>query len=171
LGDGVKHTYEAMFLVDSGMASSDWDGVISTINTIMTRGDAEVINLRKWDERRLAYDIAGHRRGTYLLSYFKADPARIGSIERDVKLNESLLRVLILRADHVTPEQMEADTPAMRSADRPHDSSQTARRPRDFDDPDRNDAAQQDTDSEKEQSSDDDPDVQTGDEDEGQTDS
>ena len=112
--EGVKRIYEAMFVVDSGAASSDWDGVVATINTIMRRNEADVISVRKWDDRRLAYDISGHRRGMYVLSYFNADPDRIGGIERDVRLNESILRVMVLRGDHVTEEGMNADTPALR---------------------------------------------------------
>ena len=113
MANSLERIYEGMFLVDSAVATSDWDGVISVINTIFERAQAEVINLRKWDERRLCYDVKGHKRGTYILSYFRADPEVIRNIERDVQLNETILRVLILRADHLTQEEIEATTPAM----------------------------------------------------------
>ena len=115
MAENAKRLYEAMYLVDSAWATADWDGVIQAINTIMTRTQAEVVNIRKWDERRLCYDMAGRKRGLYILSYFYCLPEKITQIERDVQLNEMLLRVLVLRADHVTPEDMEAPTPALRA--------------------------------------------------------
>lgn len=113
LSSSLKQTYEAMFLVDSAEATANWSDVLTAVNTVMERAEAEVISLRKWDERRLIYEIAGSKRGTYILCYFKSDPSAVSGIERDVQLSESLLRVLILRADPITEEAMQAPTPAM----------------------------------------------------------
>jgi len=103
-----------MFLVDSADATARWDEVEAAIQTVMERGGAEVISLQKWDERRLAYDIAGRKRGMYILCYFRAEPSVISGIERDVRLNELLLRVLVLKAEHITEEDMNSPTPAQR---------------------------------------------------------
>ena len=113
LSSSLKQTYEAMFLVDSAEATANWSETLTAVNTVMERAEAEVISLRKWDERRLIYEIAGCKRGTYILCYFKSGPSAISGIERDVQLSESLLRVLILRADQITEESMQAPTPAM----------------------------------------------------------
>ena len=113
LSSSLKQTYEAMFLVDSAEATANWSETITAVNTVMERAEAEVISLRKWDERRLIFEIAKCKRGTYILCYFKSDPSAISGIERDVQLSESLLRVLILRADQITEESMQAPTPAM----------------------------------------------------------
>ena len=69
----TKKLYEAMFLVDSAQAGSDWDGTMAVINRVLERADADVVALRKWDDRKLAYDIEHKERGTYILSYFRAD--------------------------------------------------------------------------------------------------
>ena len=95
----VKRLYEGMFLVDSALAAADWDGTLAMIDNILKRADAEIVVLRKWDERRLAYDIEHKSRGTYILAYFKADTQRIGGIEKDVQLNEKIMRVLILTTE------------------------------------------------------------------------
>jgi len=109
----IKRTYEGLFLVDSARAAADWNRVTGTIEKILSRSEAEIVSLRKWDERKLAYEINKKSRGTYILVYFNCDPARIGSIERDVQLSESVIRVLILRADRMPAEMMEKPTPAM----------------------------------------------------------
>lgn len=95
----TKRLYEAMFLVDSAQAASDWDGTMGAIETVLKRADAEVVVLRKWSERRLAYDIGKVSRGTYLLCYFRAEPLRIIALEKDVRLSEMILRMLILSAE------------------------------------------------------------------------
>ena len=109
----VKRTYEGLFLVDSGEAAADWKQVTGAIEKILSRSECEVVSLRKWDDRRLAYEINKKNRGTFILVYFDCDPDRIGSIERDVQLSEKVVRVLILRTDRMTAEMMDKATPAM----------------------------------------------------------
>ena len=106
----AKKLYEAMFLVDSALAGSDWDGVLATIKTILQRAEAEIVELRKWADRRLAYEIDHKTKGTYILCYFRADGKRIRDIERDVQLSERIMRVLILNAEKQTLEAGQKDT-------------------------------------------------------------
>lgn len=102
-----KYYYEAMFLLGQAVAA-DLGGAVAHVNEILARGHAEIIALKKWDERRLAYEIKGQKRGTYILVYFKAEAKSLSHIERDCNLSEKLLRSLILRADHLTVEEMQA---------------------------------------------------------------
>ena len=104
--------YEGMFLVDSAEAGADWDGIVATIRTILEKAEAEIVSIRKWDDRRLAYEIKGKGRGTYLLCYFRADGQEIQDIEKSVQLSEKIMRVLILSAEQLTAEDIENDTPA-----------------------------------------------------------
>jgi len=110
-----KKLYEGMFLVDSAKAASDWDGINAAIKRILDRAKAEIVSMRKWDDRRLAYDIRGVSRGTYILCYFKADGGQIQSIEKAVQLSEKIIRVLILKTDQMTKEDIDKDTPAAKA--------------------------------------------------------
>lgn len=105
----AKRLYEAMFLVDSALAAADWDGTLAFIENILKRADAEIVVMRKWDERKLAYDIERKSRGTYILCYFKADTQRIAGIEKDVQLSEKVMRVLILGTEKRPAEMIEQD--------------------------------------------------------------
>jgi ribosomal protein S6 len=113
LETAVKRLYEGLFLVDSAIAAGDWQLVNDTINKILTKAGAEVVSFRKWDERKLTYDIGRVSRGTYILVYFNCDTLRVHEIERDVQLSETLMRVMILRTDRMTADEMEKPTPAM----------------------------------------------------------
>ncbi len=99
--------YEAMFLVDSAESSQNWDTVIGTIKTILERAKAEIVSIKKWDVRKLAYKINGKIRGTYILCYFKAAGERLQDIEKDVQLSEQIMRVLILSAETRAAENVE----------------------------------------------------------------
>lgn len=101
------YVYEAMFLLGQS-AAADFGGAIDHIKEILARGHAEILAMRKWDERRLAYEIRGQKRGIYILVYFRAPNDQLAHIERDCNLSERILRVLTLRADHLTPEEIQA---------------------------------------------------------------
>jgi small subunit ribosomal protein S6 len=104
--------YEGMFLIDSSLTGADWDGIIATIRTILEKAEAEIVSIEKWDDRRLAYDIKGKSRGTYILSYFRVDGGKIQDIEKSVRLSEKIMRVLILSGEQLSQEDIEKDTPA-----------------------------------------------------------
>lgn len=103
------YTYEGMFLLDS---SSDFEAASEPVKSILTRYGAELLAFKPWDDRKLAYEIRGRKRGLYVLTYFKADPEKIVEIEHDCQLDERFLRQLILRKDRLTQEQIDAVTPA-----------------------------------------------------------
>jgi small subunit ribosomal protein S6 len=103
-----------MFLIDSSLAGSDWDGTISSIKTILEKVEAEVVSINKWDDRKLAYDIKGKNRGTYILSYFRVDGDKIKDIEHSVRLSEKIMRVLILNAERLSQDDIDKETPAMK---------------------------------------------------------
>jgi len=106
LETGVKKLYEVMFLIDSAEAAKDWDGIIELVTKMLNKIEAQIISLKKWDERPLAYSIKRCSRGTYILAYFKADGLKITELERDVLLSERVMRALILRVDHLTEEDI-----------------------------------------------------------------
>ena len=95
--------YEGMFLLDSSQASKDkgWDAVTAHVHAVLERHGAQIVKSNKWGERKLAYEIARQKRGTYMLVHFNAEGAAIGRIRRDTGLSDIILRALILvDADH-----------------------------------------------------------------------
>lgn len=103
-------TYEGMFLLDAG--NPDFQAASEPVRAILTRYEAQVLAMKPWDERRLTFEISGRKRGLYVLTYFQVDPAKLTEIEHDCRLDERILRSLILRKDKITEEVINADTPA-----------------------------------------------------------
>jgi small subunit ribosomal protein S6 len=101
------NAYEGLFLFPQAQ-SGNLQGALDHLKDILGRARAELISLRKWDERRLAYEIKGNKRGVYFLVYFRAPASALKGIERACNLSELLLRSMVIRADHLTTDQMEA---------------------------------------------------------------
>jgi ribosomal protein S6 len=57
--------YEGMFLFPQS-AVADLQGTVESVKQMLTARGATICSITKWDERRLAYDIAGNKRGLYL---------------------------------------------------------------------------------------------------------
>ncbi len=104
------NTYEAMFLLGP-VGAAEPERAINMCRGVIERHGGTIILIKKWDERKLAYEISGQKRGTYIIAFFTAPGTAITGIERDVKLSEEMLRVMVLRADHLTEQDMQAVEP------------------------------------------------------------
>jgi small subunit ribosomal protein S6 len=88
-----------MLILDSNRYSRDQAGVSGQIAKFVQAVGGEMLVSRVWEERRLAYPIDGHRKGTYWLSYFKLESKQVAAVERECQLSESILRSLILKVE------------------------------------------------------------------------
>ena len=102
--------YEAMYLLGSAFAT-DLDGAQKLVRGMIEKHEGKVIVLKKWDERKLAYEIRGEKRGVYIIAFFTAPAASITPIVRDVELSDQVLRVMVTKADHLNAEEMAAVEP------------------------------------------------------------
>ena len=93
------NVYECMFLLDTSKVAGDVPAAEKQLQSILERHHAEILASRPWDERRLAYPIKNHKKGLYYLIYIRMDGKNLINIERDVALNEIILRSLVIRID------------------------------------------------------------------------
>jgi small subunit ribosomal protein S6 len=91
--------FEAMFLLDNAAAVADFDGTSGVVDQILSKNGATIVVKEKWDERKLAYEIRGHKRATYYLTYFSAPTDAPVKISADAALNEKIIRHMILVLD------------------------------------------------------------------------
>lgn len=108
MSDATIRLYEGLFLVNPTTVASSLEKAAQVVQDLLNRAQAEVVSISKWEERKLAYEISGVKRGLYMLAYFKLDGRKIASIERDVTLSDNVLRCLILRADHIGETELKA---------------------------------------------------------------
>jgi len=114
-----------MFLLDSTKAAAAWEDTVKHVHDILTKHHSEIVASRQWDERRLAYPVEGHKKGTYLLTYFKSESANLKDIAADCRLSDIILRDLVLKvhpklADHLVTQAM-TSTPNVDAEESGHD--------------------------------------------------
>jgi len=101
--------YEGMFLL--GPTGAEPEKAIAIVKAMIEKHGGKIQVIKKWDERKLAYEIGKQKRGMYIIAFFKSDGANVTALERDVKLSEEVLRALITRADHLNETEMAAVEP------------------------------------------------------------
>ncbi len=106
----VLNQYEGMFLFGAA-AAQEPQNATNIVRGMIEKHGGQILVLKRWDERKLAYEVDGQKRGTYFIAYFKAPGPAVAHIERDVKLSEQVLRVLITKADHMNLDEMNAVEP------------------------------------------------------------
>jgi len=112
MSDKTQPLYEGMFLLNMQTLGGDFHAGLNHVRDMLERAEAEVLSLRRWDERKLAFTIRGHKRGTYVYSLFRVNGNQIVNIERDCNLSDQILRAMILRADHMGDIEIEMELKA-----------------------------------------------------------
>lgn len=100
------NVYECMLILDTTKVAGDVAGIDKQLRTIMEKNGAEVLVSRPWDERRLAYPIGNQKKGLYYMVYLSAEGKVVVNIEHDCKLNEAIMRMMILKIDPKLVETM-----------------------------------------------------------------
>lgn len=95
----AQHVYEGMFILDSSRFARDAEGVSGKVEQMITAAGGEILVSRLWEERRLAYPIKNHRKGTYWLIYFRLDSLKLKELQRQLEIEDSVIRNLMLKVD------------------------------------------------------------------------
>ena len=95
----TTNVYEGLFILDSDQYARNPDEVSGQIDRYIGDYGGEVLVSRLWEERKLAYSIKGHKRGTYWLTYFKLDAAKVKDLNRQYQICDSVIRFLFVKVD------------------------------------------------------------------------
>jgi small subunit ribosomal protein S6 len=112
-----------MVLLDPELSDEALTGAVDQVSGLITGFGGEIASVKRdapWGRRRLAYPIQRFRDATYVLYHFSIAPSRIRDIERDLQLNERVLRHLFVRQDELPEAEAEsAETEAAAQAAEP----------------------------------------------------
>ncbi len=92
--------YETVFILDPGLEEADIKDEIGKVESLIASLNGEVTGVEPGGKRRLTYEIKGNKEGYYTLITFRSDPAKIAELERAYKLNEKVLRHIIVHSVH-----------------------------------------------------------------------
>ncbi|MEZ6196493.1 MAG: 30S ribosomal protein S6 [Planctomycetota bacterium] len=100
--------YEGMFLLDHGKVKSEAQKGIEEVTRLIEKCGGRMVEVGRWDERRLAYEINDQKRGIYVLAHFELAPSQITELNREFNLNEIVSRHLVTRIEADFPEFLNA---------------------------------------------------------------
>jgi small subunit ribosomal protein S6 len=112
----TKRTYEALYIVDATLADDQVQAIADKFAGLTTEHGGEVQAAGKWDRRRLAYEVAGRREGTYILMYFAGEAAIPKELDSVLRISDDVLRHIIIR---VEPEHIDLSLLARPEAEKP----------------------------------------------------
>ena len=86
--------YEVLVIVDPRPADEEVAALLTQLGEQIKSLGGDVVKMENWGKRRLAYDIRKQREGTYAVFEVSAEPAMVKELERQLRLNENVLRFL-----------------------------------------------------------------------------
>jgi small subunit ribosomal protein S6 len=86
-----------LVIVDPRPTDEEIAALLTQLGEQLTSLGATVVKMENWGKRRLAYDIRKQREGTYAVFEVSAEPAMVREFERQLRLNENVLRFLSTR--------------------------------------------------------------------------
>ena len=95
--------YELYLVIDAEVEEEDVDAIVERMTQLILAGDGEssgeVIKVEARGKRRLGYPIKKKSEGRDTIFYFQTPPQALREMERILKLDERVLRYLIVRTD------------------------------------------------------------------------
>lgn len=90
--------YETMFIVKPQLTPEEAENVLQEISKVI-QAKGEVTKVDKWGKRKFAYEIEHLNEGYYFVVSFKVPGDYVGEVDRRLRLNDSVLRHIIVRTD------------------------------------------------------------------------
>ena len=91
--------YELMVILDPNLEERTVQPSLDTYLNVVRNDGGSVDNVDIWGRRRLAYEIDKNAEGIYAVVSLQAEPATVKELDRQLTLNESVLRTKVIRPD------------------------------------------------------------------------
>jgi small subunit ribosomal protein S6 len=91
------YPYETLLIFDPRSTDEEVAALLGRLQETLKGLGAEVLKGESWGKRRLAYEIRKQREGSYAIIECRAEPAAVKEFERQLRLNEQVLRFLTTR--------------------------------------------------------------------------
>jgi small subunit ribosomal protein S6 len=92
-------TYEVMVILDPSLDERTVAPSLDTYLNVVRQDGGQVESVDVWGKRRLAYEIDKNAEGIYAVIDLRAEPATVRELDRQLTLNESVIRTKVIRPD------------------------------------------------------------------------
>jgi len=90
--------YEAMYIISPTIDEEQVKALVEKFNELISE-HGEIEKVEEWGRKKLAYEVQDQKEGYYVLVYFTANPEFPAELERIFKINEDILKYLILNRE------------------------------------------------------------------------
>ncbi|MCD6638858.1 MAG: 30S ribosomal protein S6 [Nocardioides sp.] len=91
--------YEVMVILDPSLDERTVEPSLDKYLNVIRKDGGTVENVDVWGRRRMAYEIKKNAEGIYVVINLTAEPATVKEFDRQLTLNESILRTKVMRPD------------------------------------------------------------------------
>ena len=91
--------YENVFIARQDISATQVEGLTETFTKAISDNDGKIVNTESWGLRTLAYRIKKNRKGHYVMLHIDAPAPAIHEMERQMRINEDVLRYLTIKID------------------------------------------------------------------------
>jgi small subunit ribosomal protein S6 len=97
-GGDFVNKYEVMFITKP-FEEAEVDPIVEKVTNLITKNNGTVEKVDRWGKRHLAYPVKKQNDGYYVLINFEIDPTAIYEIDRVMKIQDEILKHLIVKND------------------------------------------------------------------------
>jgi small subunit ribosomal protein S6 len=91
--------YEVMVILDPDLEERTVSPSLDQFLNVIRQGGGNVEKVDVWGRRRLSYEIDKKAEGIYAVVDLQAEPAVVKELDRQLNLNEAVLRTKVIRPD------------------------------------------------------------------------
>ncbi len=91
--------YEGIFIISPDVSADVSKAVVTGLQELVLKNGGRVDGLQEWGKRRLAYKIKKKQDGNYVILNFQIDSLQTKKLEQALRLNDNLLRFLLVNKD------------------------------------------------------------------------
>jgi len=91
--------YEAFYIVPPDLSDAEVQQVADKFKGIVENHGGTVESAAKWDKRKLAYELKGHKEGNYVLMNFTADAQFPAELNRLMRISDDVVRHLVFQIE------------------------------------------------------------------------
>ncbi len=96
----MPRQYEAVYIFDSALEEPAITEKLNRFHALLPQTGTDAIAVNHWGKRTLAYAIKKRDTGYYVIANFKAEPTQLPEFERAIKLDDGVLRHLVVVNEH-----------------------------------------------------------------------
>lgn len=93
------HKYELMFIVRPDVDEETLKATREKVQSVITAGGGEIIEVNDMGKRRLAYEINKYREGIYTVYTFQAGADVVAELDRVININDNIIRHMAINID------------------------------------------------------------------------